>query len=88
MCAGDLVCAVTLGSATNTLQRRWYSELVNAPQILSLLDNDGAGNKAAAQLGSISKRVKRVIVPEGKDLTDFLKATNFATVRGWIAGQL
>jgi DNA primase len=68
--AGDLVSAVTLGSAANRLNRRWLADLVFSAHPLAY-DIDEAGEKGAARLCSLSQRIRRVQVPYGKDLTEY-----------------
>ena len=83
-CGQDRVCPVTLGGASNPLHSRWLKLLAASPQIIAVTDNDGAGDAAGDRLAGLSARVRRVHVPTGKDMTDFLLATDMPTVSQWI----
>ncbi len=69
--AGDLVSAVTLGSASAPLADRWLLDLVAVPLVLVAYDLDQAGAKGAARLKTFSQRVHVVRVPWGKDITEY-----------------
>lgn len=69
--ADDLVTPVTLGSATNKLHSAWYGQLVEARRLYLLLDNDAAGEQARQRLAALGERVRTVLIPQGKDLTDY-----------------
>jgi hypothetical protein len=73
---GELVGIVTLGSASNPLRTRALQHLLPVSRFLLCYDVDanGAGDKGARKLMALSSRMKRVKVPAGKDVTDFLKA--------------
>jgi DNA primase len=83
-CGQDVVCPVTLGGASNPLHSRWLKLLSASARIVAVTDNDGAGDKAGDRLAALSARVKRIRVPQGKDMTDFLLATDMPTVSRWI----
>jgi len=80
------VAAVTLGSASVRLAARWYGELVRAPVILAAYDRDEAGQKGAARLLALSRRVRLARLPWGKDLTEY--HLQGGDVQAWIAGEL
>jgi DNA primase len=84
--AQDLVSAVTLGSAANRLSRRWLADLVSVPLILLAYDMDEAGEKGAARLRSLSRRMHPVRVPWGKDLTEFHQQGG--DLHPWLAREL
>lgn len=84
--AGDLVSAVTLGSAANRLNHRWLADLVSVPLILLAYDVDEAGEKGAARLRSLSRRMHPVRVPWGKDLTEFHQQGG--DLHSWLAREL
>ena len=69
--AGQIVAAVSLGSATGRLNPWWYSDLAQCPTILVAYDNDEAGQRGAQRLRRISSRVRVIGVPRGKDITEF-----------------
>jgi DNA primase len=69
--AGDLLSAVTLGSAGASLADRWLLDLVAVPLVLVAYDLDQAGAKGAARLKALSQRVHVVRVPWGKDITEY-----------------
>jgi DNA primase len=83
---GNLVTAVTLGSAVNTLSRRWLGELVGCQTLLVAYDSDEAGIRGAQRLARISPRFRRIDVPHGKDITDFYLSGG--DVYGWIETAL
>lgn len=87
-CAQDLVCPVTLGGAANKLHSRWYSRLIQAPRLLVVTDKDGAGDKAAERLQSLSARAQRITVPNGKDFNDFYLDSRISVVNDWVKGLL
>lgn len=81
-----LVSAVTLGSVSNTLNRRWLADLIRVPIILAAYDRDEAGQKGTARLMALSQRVHPVQIPWGKDLTDYhLQEGQIFT---WLAREL
>ncbi len=69
--ARRLITAVSLGSASATLNDRWLLDLVTVPLILAAYDTDKAGAKGAARLQALSRRVHIVQVPWGKDITEY-----------------
>jgi hypothetical protein len=69
--ASDLISPIILGSATNRLHSRWYPHLIGSPRILVLEDNDAAGQQMGQRLGMLSQRVRRLQMPNGKDVTDY-----------------
>jgi DNA primase len=82
----DLINPVTLGSASNRLNPRWYAKLATANPLLVCYDADKAGEDGAAALSALTARARRVQVPSGKDLTDFyLTGVN---VYQWLDGLL
>ncbi|MBN2472060.1 MAG: toprim domain-containing protein [Anaerolineae bacterium] len=86
--AADLVAAVSLGSAGNTLSDRWIIDLVTVPLILVAYDADPAGLKGAARLQSLSDRVHTIQVPQGKDITEFYQQSEEGAVFDWLAREL
>lgn len=83
-CGMDRICPVTLGGNTQNLNSRWLKLLAGSPRIIAATDNDLAGDNAHDRLAGLSARVRRVHVPTGKDMTDFLLATDMPTVSRWI----
>lgn len=66
---------VTLGSASNRVSRRWFERLAQSPAIYSLLDTDAAGRQAAQKLDEVfGARHRGLILPAGKDVTEFVVA--------------
>lgn len=86
--ASDLVAAVSLGSASNTLSDRWIIDLVTVPLILVAYDADPAGLKGASRLQSLSDRVHTIQVPQGKDITEFYRQGEEGAVFDWLAREL
>jgi DNA primase len=84
--AGSLVTAVSLGSASASLQDRWLLDLVTVPLILAAYDMDKAGSKGAARLQALSRRVHVVQVPQGKDITEY--HLQGGDVYGWLDDEL
>lgn len=75
--AGDTLAVVTLGPASNRLSPHWRAALMSAPVIYLALDNDSAGQQAAAALGEAlaGADVRLLRYPDGiKDYTDYRKA--------------
>lgn len=68
---GDFIGAVTLGSASQPLTARAADHLLGVPLILGMLDNDHAGVTRTAKLVQQLGALRPVIVPSGKDPTDY-----------------
>jgi DNA primase len=81
-----LIAAVTVGSASCRLNRRWLGDLVSVPIILAAYDMDLAGEKGAARLQALSGRVQVIHVPWGKDLTEFHQQGGH--LYSWLAREL
>lgn len=82
--AADLLCPVSLGSASSSLNVRWMGALAACHPIIAIYDKDQAGEKARARLSILAERVKFVTVPDPhKDLNDWLKADESA-LRKWL----
>jgi len=84
--AGELIAAVSLGSASAPLSIRWYSELVTCSDILVAYDRDAAGAKGASRLCQLSPRFRALAVPKGKDITDYYLGAG--DVYAWIEQSL
>lgn len=84
--AGEMVAAVSLGSAGASLSIRWYSALVTCSDVLVAYDNDAAGVKGAKRLCELSPRFRMIHVPHGKDITEF--SLGGGDVYGWIEAAL
>ncbi len=84
--AGELVAAVTLGSAGSVLGRRWLAELVHVPILLAAYDMDEAGRRGAERLRALSQRVHPVRLPWGKDLTEY--HLQGGDLFAWLAAEL
>ncbi|MCZ7545739.1 MAG: toprim domain-containing protein [Anaerolineae bacterium] len=83
---GDIAGVVTPGAASNGVPARWLPLLAGAPAILSAHDADAAGQQGAARLGALSARVRRLALPAGQDLTDFV--VSGGDLRALVAGAL
>jgi DNA primase len=71
----DIVSPVALASASNhSFGLRWSSHLVTARVLLARMDSDSAGMKALAKLAHLSRRIKSIRVPQGKDINDYYLA--------------
>jgi DNA primase len=88
--AMDLVCPVSLGSASASLNPRWHAALATSPLILACYDQDDAGEKASTRLHDLTARVRFVHVPEGKDLNAYclLHREEPRTVYQWLVRSL
>jgi hypothetical protein len=86
--ARDLVCPVTVGASSYSINPRWYAALAGCNPILACLDRDVAGDKAADRLLELGARVKRIMPPCGKDLNDFYKAAPMRAVYNWLESIL
>jgi DNA primase len=84
--AGDLVSAVTLGSAAARLTARWYCQLARHRTILVSYDRDPAGERGTQRLLCLSARFRSLPVPYGKDISDF--HLNGGDIYSWIAAAL
>lgn len=82
--AGQL-CATSIGSSANRrINRRWYTKFIAAPRILARMDDDDAGEGAAAEIEALSGAVRRVQVPQGKDVNEFYLMAGHAAVHAWL----
>jgi hypothetical protein len=84
--AGDLVAAVTMGSASLLPTGRWLWGLRRIRRILAAFDTDAAGAKGSARLGALCERVRPARPLGAKDLTDMHLA--FGDLRAWVRYQL
>jgi hypothetical protein len=68
--------AVTRGSAGDhrSLSSKWLKKLSSAKTVFGLLDNDKAGQDASEALFQQLKNFVPLPLPNGKDLTDYVKA--------------
>ncbi len=82
--------ALAIPSASHwRIDARWYPTLLGIPLILTRMDDDPAGHKAAAGLQGISKRMVPVSVPSGhKGLTEFILADGPNAFVDWLVGLL
>jgi len=69
--AGELISAVTLGSATNRLSVRWLGDLVSHQHIFVAYDSDTAGKRGTERLLKTSPRFQQLSLHDGKDINDF-----------------
>lgn len=84
--AADLVDVATLAGAGKGLPLRWLVKLLSYKCILAAYDADGAGQKGAARLADLSRRVRIIKPLEGKDVNDFHLAGG--DLHAWIAFHL
>jgi hypothetical protein len=84
--AGDLVGVATLGSAAHGLDDRAAYYLLPLSPILVAYDPDAAGRAGAAALLRLSRRVRRVALPAGGDVTECWRAG--AQLRDWVRFHL
>ena len=84
--AGDLLASVTLGSATARLSGYWHDKLVGQRTIFVSYDQDTAGERGMNRLLKLSPRFQPLLLPDGKDVTDFYLSGG--DVYAWVAGAL
>jgi len=82
--ARDLVCPVTVGSASYPLNPRWYAALAGCNPILACTDTDQAGGKAAERLLTLGGRARRIVPPSGKDVNEFYQLARGRSVYTWL----
>jgi len=81
----SLISAAAIGSAANRrINPCWYPRLMSAPTILIRMDDDRAGQGAAAQIQQLSQAARCVQVPHGKDVNAFYLRAGRDAVRGWL----
>jgi hypothetical protein len=80
--AGDLIQAVTVGSATTSFSPQAKVALCFASRILVCGDNDPAGQIFANRVCGIFNNAEQVILPSRKDPTDYHLAGH--SLRKWI----
>mgnify|MGYP001366494421 CR=1 FL=1 len=82
---GDFARSAAIGSASHArIDRRWYGTLLGVPRVIACMDADEAGTGAAAQIAALSRAVKCVQVPSGKDLSEFYQQAGENTVKEWL----
>jgi hypothetical protein len=84
----DLVGACTLGSASGRLDiAEWGCQFIPIQHIITVYDNDAAGERGAQSWGSLGGRVKQAKVPEPyKDINEFFIAGG--KVADWVMATL
>lgn len=83
--SGETLSAASIGSASNRhINLRWYAKLLAAPRLLVCMDTDEAGEKAASGLASLSRAVRVIQIPIGKDMNEFYRLAGDQTVRDWL----
>jgi DNA primase len=81
--AGNLVGVCTLGSASSRhLSSKWLSYFLGCQRIYLVGDNDKAGKDWAETLLGLSRRLKQIQMPEGKDISEFWLMTG--NLLGWV----
>ncbi len=75
----------SIGSASNQhINLRWHGKLLCAPRLLVCMDADEAGEKAAEEIEILSRAVKRIQVPAGKDMNEFYLQTGQLRAGEWL----
>lgn len=70
---GQHAVVVTVGSAANRLPLRWLERLRTVRRVYSCMDQDEAGQRAAAHLTEqLGERHTALHLPAGKDITEFV----------------
>jgi DNA primase len=81
--------AASIGSASNwRIHARWYGKLLIASRILICTDSDAAGAEAAQHLATISRAVRLMHIPVGKDLNEFYLHDGHDGVLAWLSQTL
>lgn len=81
----DKVSVASIGSASNhRMNSRWYGKLLAAPYLLVCMDADEAGKAAASEIATLSRAVKSVQVPTGKDFNEFYLRVGQRTAGEWL----
>jgi DNA primase len=83
---GDLAGVVTLGGCAKGLSTAAILLLLPVRELLVAYDRDAAGEAGAAKLLARSGRMRPVVVPDGKDVTEYHRAGG--DVRAWAAGAV
>ncbi len=79
------ISVASIGSASNQhINLCWYGKLLAAPRLLVCMDADEAGERAASEIATLSRAVKRVQVPLGKDLNEFYLRAGQRLVGEWL----
>ena len=80
----DVVC---LGRSHSSLLREKL--LLIFPSVsLVCMDVDEAGEKAAVEIVTLSRAVKNIQVPIGKDMNEFYRLANGPVASDWLMSQL
>jgi len=81
--AGDLVGVCTLGSAScRHFSSQWLSYFLSCQRIFLVGDNDKAGRDWAEAISGLSRRLRQIQVPTGKDITEYW-VKNYS-LRNWV----
>lgn len=83
--AGDILTAVSIGGASSRINRRWFSTLAGCSPLLTVFDDDEAGNAGADRLDL--GRARRVHVPGAKDINELL-IQDAVALRAWLEDEL
>lgn len=87
--ANDLISVVSIGSAANKhINPRWLPKLISVPSVLLRMDEDQAGQGAMVQISKISRAVKHIQVPQGKDVNDYYLLAGHLAILQWISAVL
>ncbi len=80
-----IICTASIGSAANKrINVRWFPKFISAPSIFVRMDYDKAGEGAALQIAALSQVVKRIQVPQGKDVNAYYQLAGHDAVLQWI----
>lgn len=81
----DVAC-ITFGGEGHAVGELWRNMLKDAGKVLVCYDTDKAGKEGAFKWFDAHRSVRRVKVPSGKDLTEFMQGGG--NVAEWIAAQV
>ncbi len=85
--AGDLVQAITFGSASDSPSSSVLIHLIACQRVLVGFDADPAGDSAWRRLSAVLKHARRLHLPKGQDLTD-LHLSSPQGLRGWLLANV
>ena len=87
--AKDIVSVASIGSASNKqINPRWFPKFLSAPSILIRMDKDQAGHVASAQILKLSRAVKNIQVPQGKDINECFRLLGSDFLYSWILADI
>ncbi len=85
---GSAFTVISPGSASGTIDYRWWGHLSTAPEILLVADKDKAGDLMRQRYGLFARLMRPICVPEPhKDANNLLIAEGNEGISQWIRSQ-